>query len=1203
MEKPSHFHGVGCHLKKPNRPAFGRAYVRILIMTKLTVLLLVGFTMHVSASAVAQRITLQVKGASIDRVMEEVYRQSGYSFLADKQLLRAAKPVDLQLADAELEDALSQIFAGQPFGYELADKIITAKSIAPAVPIAGARVARVPPENLILAFPIVKGKIVDSLRNPLTGASIRVLNADGKRTALQTLTDRDGNFELRNVPEDAVLEITYIGFVSTTIKAAADVGIAVLKAVQSELEEVEVMVNTGYQTLPKERATGAFGYINTEQIERSPAANLLRRLEGMASGLQFVEVDGEQPTSLRVRGLSTIESDATPLIVIDNFPYHGNINNIDPNSIASVTILKDAAAASIWGAKAGNGVIVITTKQEKIEGRVNVQFVSSYGYGAKPDFRFGRNWLDSRTVMGIEKMNFENGKYVFDNITTNPLYVDYLNAHDKGEITVDQLRKYEDILMKTDTRVEAMRYLYRPSAEYQQSLSITGNTGRFRFRTTVSYNDMTSNVIGNSSNRLNLGMNTSTRMFGDFTLSWNLNYVQRAGQNNGQDINDLMLVSRLSPYLRLKNEDGSNSAVPKSGINYWYTTNFIPTTGSLDWLYRPMDEIELREANSKDREVRMDVGLNGSLWKGLQVALSYQMLNGNGQRTIHNFKNSYYVRDLANRFKQADGTFVIPHEGIMQYDRPSESLSHYGRAQLTYSYNSDFGDVNVLGGMDIRQLVNELHPGNVLYNYSDEYWVGNNQYNYNEFYTNQYPTGGRARIPRGNALRSYLTNRDLSYYFNVGYDYKGKYLLSNSFRWDASNLFGVKTNQKGVPLWSVGLGWLINEEGFYQSEWVDRLKLRLTYGVAGNINKTISHYPIIQMGSNVNVTTGPIGNLQSIGNPSLRWEKVSSINTGLDGRSDRLGVDFSIDYYMKDGSDLIGADYMDPTLGVSGAYKINYADIRTKGIDVGLDGRWSLSKSFSVGNKLNVSWASNSVTSYATNPNASMAEFLQSMAPPPIVGRSRDAVYAIPYEGLNPNNGLPLIYIDGEISDRYFSYQNYFEKGEGLVDAGSSVPELFGSVMPSLEYKGFRLSALFMYSGKYVFRRGSMLPLGEELERYHTDYHLRWNQPGDELWTNVARKIGSEESDQEIRAANSIYWYGTSLITAGDHIRLQDVSVSYRLPIPRGWQGTIKGVDVSAYCRNLGVVWRKNKVGLDPNFFDSFYRTPLTTSLVITVRL
>lgn len=552
--------------------------------------------------------------------------------------------------------------------------------------------------------------------NPVSSATVRLVKSG---TAI--LTDDKGAFALMADGGGDTLWVRHIGFLDARIplRLKQDNYTVYLESDPNTLEEVEV--NTGYYQVPKERATGSFIHVDNRQLNRAMGANILQRLEGLVPGVQFLNGGGESATDIRVRGLSTIESDETPLIVVDNFPYEGSIGNIDPNTVESITVLKDAAAASIWGARAGNGVIVITTKKPGSDGRVRISLNSNFNIGERPDLTYAKDWLPSQTVMDIERRRFELGHYAFADNQTTRLYVDYLKQHDDGLLTDAELQSLEQVLRTADTRKEAMEHLYRRSGFQQYALNVTGNGERYGYNITAGYHGNNSDLVGNEGRRMNLGVHNRFSPNEHMEIGLGIDYVGQQSVADGIAYNDLSQGGRISPYLRLSEDDGTAAAVPVANLRPYYTAQ-AEANGLLDWLYRPLEERGLRENASFSQELRLNGDMAIKLFDGLTVNAIYQYVNGKSRAESHYLKESYYVRNLVNTFTQPNGTYAIPYNGILRTGNPQERYSHFARGQL--KYETAFHDrhhINVLAGMEVRHSQIEQFPASVLYNYEADY--------------------------------------------------------------------------------------------------------------------------------------------------------------------------------------------------------------------------------------------------------------------------------------------------------------------------------------------------------------------------------------------------------------------------------------------------------------------------------------------------
>lgn len=314
----------------------------------------------------------------------------------------------------------------------------------------------------------------------------------------------------------------------------------------------------------------------------------------------------------------------------------------------------------------------------------------------------------------------------------------------------------------------------------------------------------------------------------------------------------------------------------------------------------------------------------------------------------------------------------------------------------------------------------------------------------------------------------------------------------------------MKTNQKGVPLWSVGASWQLSSESSYSLALLPYQRFRVTYGSSGNVNKSVSAYPTVKYSTYNQL---PVSQVTSIGNLGLRWEQVKTLNLGWDFRfsGDRLGG--SLEYYRKQANDLIGIDYMAPSTGIIGTTgnlqnKINYANLKTAGLDLRLSGT-IIKRKFSWQATVLASYVRNRITHFNTRKDVAQHEYFGGTVPPR-VGFSRDVIYAIPWHGLSPVDGKPIIHADDPMNRDYQAFMDGL-KPEDLLDVGVKIAPYHGSLRNTFRFGNLELNALLLWKVGSRFRRNSITPGDEYLTSwsYHQDYFKRWKSPGDEFRTNV----------------------------------------------------------------------------------------------------
>ncbi len=1168
---------------------------------RLILLFMIAGLLHVSAATTAQTITLKGTNLSFRDVITAIQQQTDFEVYAFERLLKDTKPVTVDARELPLTAFLATILEGQPLEAKVEDKTIVLSRKSPAIIAGRSAPAASDASNLVLAYPEVRGRVVDSLGNPLEGASVRVLNAEGKRTTLQTTTDQDGYFLLRNVPEDASLEITYVGYVTQTIAALSDVGDIMLNVTSSELEEVEVMVSTGYQTLPKERATGSFATVSGDQLRERVTTNILDRIDGVASGVIFNRgVAGNSTADLNtrgltIRGLSTLgEGDiAAPLIVMDNFPYHGDISNINPNDIEQITILKDAAAGSIWGAKAGNGVIVITTKKAKFNYKPQIHFQYNTHVFEKPDLYYVPQMPTSEYIdMEIDLF----GKGYFDNVVRSTSssassaeispVVTLLAAAREGTISESEAMQQIDRYRNYDIREDQLKYMYRNQVNQQYSLQLNGGSSRFNYYISGGYDNNLEGVQGNQRERISLMSRSEIKPTERLAIQFTLSYVNSM-RNTFSSSRFMTTPSLRWPYMRLADDDGSPLPLP-----HVYSTRFIDglePQSYLDWAYRPLEELNLSDNRTTGNDVMAGTMLSYRILDGLSLSTRYQYQQYQTLNRNHSPVQSYSARSMINLYTKPGDTWgnsVVPYGGILDLSR-SLMRSHQWRNQVNYHRRHGLAEITVLAGTEI----------------SDQRTVGDQYrtYGYNDELTtftvvdlvNTYPTttGGNTRIPTYQGIDD-QTTRFVSFFANGSIQFMDRYIVTGSARRDASNLFGVETNNKWKPLWSVGGKWRLSVEDFYTISWMPELALRATYGHQGNVNNSIAAVTTLLYTSDNYGDFGlngfPKASISNIPNPNLRWESVGTTNVAVDFAMKGNRINGSIEYYFKRSTDIIVSDPVDPTTGVGGysdaAYR-NAGELHTYGADLTLNSVNIKKAEFVWNSTLNASWNDNKVAKYDLVATSASSIINDGYFLRPIEGKRAYSIVSYPFAGLDPQTGAPLGYIDGQISDDYRRITGSGTRIEDLIYGGASRARFFGAVRNTLSWKSFGLSFNITYSLGHYFRMyalsASTLYQGGSVRNptntFYVQYLRRWQQPGDELHTFVPSLEYPADSRATFIAATEPYVENAGVV------KLQYVNLAYTFESKEHKWLPLPSCRLFVNAADIGILWKATKERIDPD--------------------
>lgn len=1015
----------------------------------------------------------------------------------------------------------------------------------------------------------LNGQILESKTgSPLPGAMILI-----KDSGISAVSDKDGKFSLALKPGDYGLAVSFIGFktVNRQVSFPQD-SVLVISLIEDEtaLEEVTVL-STGYQEIPKERATGSFSHLDNKLIDRRVSTSLIDRIEDVTSGVIFNR-NTNTDDKISIRGTSTLFGNTQPLIVVDNLPYEGSIDQINPNDVESITVLKDAAAASIWGAQAGNGVIVITTKSGSYRQPIRVALQANLSLMEKPDL-FYVPQMQIPDFIDQEKRLFQSGYYnsAINSSAKTPLspVVETLLAAREGKITEQEADARLAQYATQDSRRDLMDFYYRPAVQQQYAVQVSGGGEAYLFNFSAGYDYNLPNQVGAKDDRITLNAKQSFRLINDRLEISSGMYLSRASRFSDTGIPSLRAYETLT--------DNAGNALPiVAGLN----TRFVESTqgsGLLDWRFFPLEEIGKRNDRTVSNDIRINAGLKYNILKGLDAQLQYQYWTNKGSVRNIETEDLWLVRHQINSYTQVleDGTLspAIPR-GSRFLNTNSLSSSHNLRAGLSYRLTRDFHELTALGGWELRDI-GTTSDRMGYYGYDDATGLSTPVDFTTRFPQYQNP-GSRLVIPY-QGTHTGLTDRYLSYFGNAGYTYRGRYLLTASFRKDMSNLFGVETNQKGVPLWSAGAGWILSEEAFYSWTGMPFLKLRLSYGYNGNVDKNTTAFTTIQYANNQEYVPGlRYGYITNPPNPTLRWERIRIVNFGLDFESKSGRIGGSLEFYSKRGDDLIGETQIPDSNGVY-QYRGNFSGTLTKGFDLLLN-TVNIRRSWEWNTQMLFSGLKDEVTYFDGSRSAS--QFLASQSNMvPQEGKPLYSVYSYAWAGLDPDNGNPLGYLDGEVSDQYSRIISSTTP-EMLQFHGSARPTVFGSLRNTLGWKGWNLSFNISYRLGYYFRRFSVdyaaLSRGQIS---HSDYSERWQQPGDELTTQIPSQ--PERLDTQ---RNNFYRGASVLVEKGDHIRFQDIRLGYTWKREENDRLPFSSLEFFTYLNNLGLLWKATNLDLDPDY-------------------
>lgn len=1006
---------------------------------------------------------------------------------------------------------------------------------------------------------------------PVSGAGIAV---NGKNMAV---ANADGSFEIDCSKTDT-LQITAAGFAATAITTGPGNLQPVIKLQPLVKQLDEVQVSTGYQQLPKERATGSFEIISNKLYNEQTGTTVLDRLESIANGLYFDKKTSFGNTRINIRGLSTIQGPRAPLIILDDFPYEGDIAAINPNDVETITILKDAAASSIWGTRAGNGVIVITTKKAKLNQPLKVELNSNITIGNKPDLFYYNN-ISSSDFIDVEQFLYSKGYYnsQINSTARTPLspVVELLIKKANGSMPAAEADARINTYRTHDTRDDFNRYMYRQMINQQYALTLRGGTNKATYLFSAGYDGNSSN-LDDKYRRLSFKTENSFNISSRLQLQAAVSYTNslakagRTGYNNTSTVNGI-----LPPYIMMADSNGHSVPVMKQ-----YRQAYTDTAGGgklLDWNYYLLDDHKHVQNNNSIGLLIGNLGINYKIFKNLSAAFKYRYELQDAANDIEYDEQSFLARDAVNTFSQLNRTtgvvtYIIPRGGVLITNHAKQQ-SHNFRGQLSYNASFKNHEISAIAGAETRQL---LSTGSTNRTYG--YKPGILSFTAVDF-VNQYPrfiSGALANIQNDQDFSEKL-NRFISVYANMAYSFKKRYGLSLSGRRDASNLYGVRTNDKWTPLWSTGISWDISKENWYRFKTISFCKLRATYGVSGNADPSRSGFTVLSYSISSPYTQLPTAIFNQFANPDLRWERTMMLNIGIDFKAFKNRLQGSVEYYRKNGKDLLGFEAVDYTAVPASRIAKNVANMRGSGWDISLNSI-NLDKQLQWTSSLNFNTNRDKVSSYLLTTRAATSYLNGGQNISAVEGRPVYGVYAYAWAGLDAG-GDPMSYLNGQPSKDYNTLLGTAYPVDSLEYMGRALPAVFGSLGNTVSYKGLSLTIRLSFKAGYYFMRNSINYSSLFSTRQgHGDYAERWQNPGDELNTHVPAMVYPAVSRRD-----QLYNNSEILVEKGDHIRLQYITVNYNLKSAFK-KIRVQSLDVYVNINDPRILWRANKHGIDPDY-------------------
>jgi TonB-linked SusC/RagA family outer membrane protein len=1071
-------------------------FMRRMKLTIVCLLLLVGQVLAIDSYSQTTRISVNMRNSTVKDVLMHIEKSSDYFFLYSNKFIDVDRRVDVNLSESSITEVLNEIFNGTDVKYDIKDRQII---LSPDTESGEGK-------NYFFQQPAkVKGVVVDESGAPVPGATVLL-----KGTTQGTITDFDGQFSIDVSGENPILVVSFVGMEPVEVAYTGQNQLNVtLKSSTIGLEEV---VAIGYGTVKKSNLTSSISKITNEALEARPVSTVSEAFQGQLAGVNAQATGGGIPgqdLTIRIRGVNTINGSSNPLYVIDGVP-RDDMNGVNPSDIATIQVLKDASATSIYGSRGANGVILIETKTGS--GKPAITFNAYYGLQTpekKLDLMSGPEWIAYN--MYLRNADYiRSGGSMDDPMSSRPTA---LQIPSFWNTTTDF----------TDWQSEVLNTA--PIQNYEASASASSDMGSIFM--SLGYMSQEGIIKHTDFDRYNIRLNGTLNILENFKVGSNLSFSDteqslgsaNLGDRQGKDSpthHALMMSPLVAPGMTVRTAENNYTGVP------------VSTETSDDWGATWIDPLAQLEKTTDDtKTIRIQAALWGE-WKILP-SLTYKMQYS---RSYDGITYDYFQPASINRsaYRSAGNSY--------------SSTLNDKVFQNTLTFDKQLGkhQINVLVGQSAEK---------------QEYYIANLEasgWPYEDVTTlNQASTPVTASTER-------TTYSTASFFGRVSYNFMEKYLFTASVRHDGSSRFGTDAKWGTFPSFSAG--WKLNEEGFMQdATWVNLLKLRASYGTSGN--DRIGDYAYLsQLGSYYSAfgETKQLGAAASnVANPDLKWEETRSTDIGFDLSAFKNRLQFNFDYYRNITTNLLFDVPIPYTTGFSSTLT-NLGKIRNSGWEIDVTSH-NIDKKFKWDTNLNLSHNSNEVLEMGGNTTQIISsvnggQFITK------VGGQVSQFYILPTDGFlsasdfdaNGNALVPIL--PGE-EEGNFKYVDTSEDGninaDDFIPYGSNLPDLTWGLTNRFSYKNFELSVLLQgqTGGEIYFLGARHIDAGyygrTSYSRWVRTYKPEYLQPA--IPTEYAEAHGIDMS-WDGKTQNFYNWADdtNSRVYSATYVRIKNITLSYNMP-------------------------------------------------------
>jgi TonB-linked SusC/RagA family outer membrane protein len=1187
----------------------GTSVKKLLITMKITAFLLLVSMLQVSAKVRAQSITLAGKHMNLQNIIAAVEKQTGYLVFYKKDVLQRSHQVSVNAKDVPLTAFMDQVLSDQPIEYEMMSKtiILKVKSVAeensPTPALAAGQQQRT-------------GRVTDRKGIPLIGVSVQI-----KGQNKGVVTNAEGKFTI-TASENDVLLFTFVGYKSQEVSVKDKTTFAVI--LEENVSALGEVVVTGYQNINKKLFTGAATSITGAEVKQDGVLDVSRMLEGKVAGVSVQNVSGTFGAAprIRVRGATSITGENKPLWVIDGVVLEDIVNitndqlssgdaltllgssvaGINADDIESFSILKDASATALYGARAMNGVVVITTKKGRA-GNTQVNYSGNFSTFLKPDYSTF-NIMNSADQMSVYAELYRKGSLTSSiaNGNTGGAYAkmyQMLKQYDEstGKFGLENTPEAREAFLQRYAKANTDWFglLFKNSLVQEHSMSISSGTEKSQHYFSLGYYNDNGWSIADRVSRY------TANLRGNYTLTDRLNAAvivtgsirqQRAPGTQGRSSNVVEGVYTrdfdINPYSYALNTSRAMTAYDEFGNLEYFNRNYAP--------FNIINELD-------NNKINLDM-----LDTKIQAELGYKISNDLNFKTIGAIRFVKTTREniISENSNMAGAYRYVPNSTVagtnlflyLDPDHPENTVKQSVLPQGGFYNRNDDKLTNyyVRNQLEWKHEYNQKHLVNAFVGQEIKYT--DRQNSYSNGYGYQYEKGGTPftdyRIIKMLLESSYnyygmsmQYDRYASFFGNASYSYKGKYIFNGTVRYDGSNRMGQSSTARWLPTWTLSGAWNLDQEDFIKNiRDISYLKLRASYGLTASIGSATNSSVVYLNSSAIRPRLSEVEpriEIDHLENGELTWEKQYEKNIGIDAGlfGDKLSV--SVDFYKRNGFDLISS-MRTSGIGGEGTKQANYADMKSTGLEVTIGAKPIRTK--------NLTWSTNFTFGFNKNiiSNLKSKPRIYDLLVPEGGALEKNAVrglYSVNFKGLDSIGKPTFIDESGNLSNGVYLQST---NKDYLIYEGSVDPTITGGWNNTINYKRFVLNFFFSYQAGNKIRLDNVFALNySDASAMPKEFLDRWTLPGDQKATDVP-SIADYLTRNKIGSVYpyTVYNYTSNRVADGSFVRLKQLSLAYSLPVNVARLIRANNISLKLQGNNIWLVYADKKLkGQDPEFFTS----------------